>query len=66
VAGIGVAAIGVGTELYKLCSQWDSIADGITGKTGLVGTELGKSGCGVRRRMILAPAAPANCFKRNS
>jgi len=42
VGGIGIAAGGALTELYNLGSQWDSIVDNITGKTGLVGTELDK------------------------
>jgi len=42
VAGIGLAAVAAGKQLYDLGAQWDDIADGITGKTGLVGKELDK------------------------
>jgi hypothetical protein len=42
VAGIGATALVVGKQLYDLGAQWDTITDNITGKTGLVGTELDK------------------------
>lgn len=40
VAGIGVAAVAAGKQLYDLGATWDSIADSITLRTGKVGAEL--------------------------
>lgn len=40
VAGVGLAAVAVGKQLYDLGAQWDDIADGITGRTGKIGSEL--------------------------
>ena len=40
VAAIGTAAAVVGKQFYDLGAQWDSIADGITVRTGKIGAEL--------------------------
>src|SRR4029077_20440098 len=39
-AGIGVAAVAVGKQLYDLGAQFDDMADGITAKTGIMGSQL--------------------------
>jgi hypothetical protein len=40
VAGIGLAAVAAGRQLYDMGAQWDNVVDGITGRTGIVGAEL--------------------------
>jgi Phage-related minor tail protein len=40
VAGIGIAAVAVGKQLYDLGAQFDDMADGITAKTGIMGDQL--------------------------
>jgi phage-related minor tail protein len=40
VAAIGTAAVVVGKQLYDLGAEWDSIADGMTIRTGKVGDDL--------------------------
>ncbi|CAN5522748.1 phage tail tape measure protein [soil metagenome] len=40
VAGVGVAAVAVGKQLYDLGETWDNVTDGITGRTGKMGADL--------------------------
>lgn len=40
VAALGVAAVQLGQGLYELGRQWDDVGDGITARTGKIGSEL--------------------------
>lgn len=40
VAGVGLAAVAAGKQLYDLGAMWDNVVDSITGRTGMVGAEL--------------------------
>lgn len=40
IGSIGLAAVAAGKQLYDLGAQWDSISDGITARTGKIGSEL--------------------------
>lgn len=40
IAGIGVAAVATGKQLYDLGSMWDDIGDGIAIRTGKLGDDL--------------------------
>lgn len=39
-AGLAVGIAAAGTKLYELGSMWDSVADGITARTGKIGDDL--------------------------
>lgn len=57
VAGIGVAAVAAGKQLYDLGSTWDDIGDGIAIRTGKLGDDLDRI-TGMVRDLGAETAAP--------
>lgn len=63
VALVGTAAIAATAELYKIGAAWDDISDGITAKTGLIGSELNKVTDSVKKVALETAAAPGDIAK---
>lgn len=57
VAGIGVAAVAAGQQLYDLGAQWDDIGDSIAVRTGKLGDDLDRI-TGMVRDLGAETAAP--------
>lgn len=63
IALVGTAAIAATNELYKIGAAWDDISDGITSRTGLIGSELSKVTDSVKNVAIQTAAAPGDIAK---